>query len=230
MKIKYMQTKQIQAVKAALCSILENTLLAIYLHGSAVAGGLRPQSDIDHPMTDEERRKLLAILLQISGRHPATSEDQRCIELMIFLKSDLSDPIFPTRVEFIYGEWLRDDFEAGKIPTPMRDPENTLILAQARLQSITLSGKDALVILPEISMKNIYQAMGELIPTLLNGLQGDERNVLLTLARMWYTATTGKFVAKDTAATWAIQQMSDQDTSILDYARLAYLNKLNLTT
>jgi streptomycin 3"-adenylyltransferase len=110
MKIILKQTEQMQAVKTAMCSILGNKLLAIYLHGSIVAGGLRPQSDIDFlavincPLTDEQRRKLLTILLQISGRYPATSGNQRCIEVMVFLQSDLFDHELPMRTEFIYGE------------------------------------------------------------------------------------------------------------------------------
>lgn len=54
------------------------SLSAVYLHGSAVSGGLRPQSDVDlllvieQPMTDAMRESLLGSLMRISGRHPAT--------------------------------------------------------------------------------------------------------------------------------------------------------------
>ncbi|MDM7853300.1 hypothetical protein QUF18_20350 [Pseudochrobactrum kiredjianiae] len=36
---------------------------------------------------------------------------------------------FPARAEFVYGEWLRDSFEAGEVPLPNNDPEYTLVLA-----------------------------------------------------------------------------------------------------
>lgn len=221
-----------QAVMMALRDVLGNALLAVYLHGSAVSGGLRPQSDIDllaivdESMTDDQRSDLLAALLPISGRHPVTPDGLRCIEAIVFCRSDLLEGRFPARAEFVYGEWLRDGFEAGVRPMPASDPEYTLLLAQARGQAIPLFGPGILTFLPEIPRAHVRQAMRDALPDLLNGLRGDERNVLLTLARMWRTARTGEFVAKDAAAEWAIPQMSHHDAATLDYARRAYLGEL----
>ena len=226
------QTDQMLAATAALRGVLRDTLFAVYLHGSAVSGQLRPLSDIDllavvdRGMTDDQRHDLLMALLRISGRHPAAPEGPRCVEVMVFLLSDLFEGGFPLRAEFTYGEWLRDVFEAGEAPMPTRDPEYTLVVAQARQEAIPLFGPCASELLPEISLKDVRQAMRDALPALLDGLQGDERNVLLTLARMWRTARTGEFVTKDAAAAWAIQQMPDRDAAILDYARRAYLGEI----
>lgn len=226
------QTDQMRAAKAALKGVLGRALIAVYLHGSAVSGKLRPQSDIDllavvdRNMTDDQRDDLLTALLRISARHPAARGGPRCIEVMVFLLSDLSENGFPPRAEFTYGEWLRDEFEAGEIPMPTRDPEYTLVLAQARQEAIPLVGQCASELLPGIPLEHVRQAMGEALPALLHGLQGDERNVLLTLARMWHTASTGEFVTKNAAAAWAIPQISDQDAATLDYARRAYLGEI----
>lgn len=195
-KIVQEQIEQIQAVKTAMCSTFGDMLLAIYLHGLAVLAVLMPQSDIDLlaiidcPMSSEQREKLLTALLRISGHHPVTPGGPRCIEVLMFLRLELFQHSFPVQAEFVYGEWLRDGFEAGELPTTTRDPENTLILAQARKQSVKLLGKDSSVLLPDISILEIRQAMREALPNLLAALHGDERNVLLTLARMWYTATS----------------------------------------
>lgn len=226
------QTDQIRAITAILKSVLGDALVALYLHGSAVSGKLRPQSDIDllavidRDITNDQRNELLTELMQISGRHPAAPGGPRCIEVIAFRLSDLSENSFPMRAEFIYGEWLRDAFEAGETPMPTRDPEYTLVLAQARQETIPLIGQCASELLPEISLEHVRHAMRDALPALLHGLLGDERNVLLTLARMWRTAKTGEFVAKDVAAGWAIPQMSDQDATILDYARRAYLGEI----
>jgi predicted nucleotidyltransferase len=65
---------QIQGVLGALSSILGGAVHAVYLHGSAVSGGLQPQSDIDllvitsRPMSLRERQGLLSRLLALSGR------------------------------------------------------------------------------------------------------------------------------------------------------------------
>ena len=38
-------------------------------------------------------------------------------------------------------------------------------------------------------------------------LEGDVRNVLLTLARVWFTLETGTIASKDVAADWAITRL-----------------------
>ena len=207
-------------------------LRAVYLHGSAVMGGLRPQSDvdvlviIDLPMTDSMRKRLLARLLEVSGRYPVRPGAPRCIELMVFLKDRLAAPAFPACGEFIYGEWLRDSFEAGGLPEPLCDPDITLVLAQARQQALTLFGPAPGNLFAEIPMEDTGRAIRDALPALLANLHGDERNVLLTLARMWRTAATGEFVSKDIAADWVMPRLSEQVTrTAVQLARDAYLGE-----
>ncbi|WKL24187.1 DUF4111 domain-containing protein (plasmid) [Sinorhizobium meliloti] len=49
---------------------------------------------------------------------------------------------------------------------------------------------------------------------------------MLTLARMWRTSTTGDFVTKDAAATWAADQMPAHEAGTLIHAQEAYLGKV----
>ena len=207
---------------------LAESLVAFYLHGSATAGGLRPDSDvdllavIDRPMTSAVRASLLNKLLKLSGR-PGQKSAARPIELIIFLRADLSVEAYPARCEFIYGEWLRDEFEAGKEPAPARDPEMTLVLAQARREAKTLAGPAADELLPVISQEDIRRAIADVLPPLLKTLGTDGRNVLLTLARMWRTLATGEFAAKDVAAKWAESRLPPEQALTLAIAREAYL-------
>ncbi|WP_424629732.1 aminoglycoside adenylyltransferase domain-containing protein [Bradyrhizobium sp. SYSU BS000235] len=68
-------------------------------------------------------------------------------------------------------------------------------------------------------------SLRDALPALLGGLHGDERNVLLTLARMWHTPITGKFIAKDAAATRAIPHLPAPMKEVLAYARENYLGR-----
>ncbi len=227
------QSDQIQAATTALRNVLGDGLLAVYLHGSAVSGGLQPHSDIDllaivdRALDEDQRQALLKHLLRLSARHPAAPGGPRCLDVMVCVLSDLSDNGFPARADFTYGEWLRDAFEAGEIPAPTRDPEHTLVLAQARRASIALIGQAAADLLPEPPPADLRRAMAEALPALLQAPCGDERNVLLTLARMWRTADTGDFVSKDAAAAWAIPRLPDRDAALLDHARRAYLGEIH---
>lgn len=224
--------EQTEAIMDIMHDVFQETLVAVYLHGSAVAGGLRPRSDIDflviidRPMSGAQRNSLLSALLRISSSHPACPGGPRCIEVMAFLKSRLVTLQSPPQAEFIYGEWLRPAFETGEIPLPVSNPELFPILAQARQEARALYGPDAAELLPEISLEQVRHVMRDLLPALLAGLRGDERNVLLTLARMWRTATTGEFVAKDAAAIWAVSQIPDQEAETLAHACEVYLGRI----
>ncbi|MFC3058053.1 aminoglycoside adenylyltransferase family protein [Paenirhodobacter populi] len=227
------ESEQVSETLAALRDILGGGLQAVYLHGSAASGRLRPQSDIDLlavvrcGLTESERASLLSSLLRLSGRYPSAPSGPRCLEVMVFSHPDLTAGLFPARADFVFGEWLRDGFAAGEAAMPTQNPELTLVLAQARQEAIALLGPDRDELLPEVPMTEIRDAMRELLPALLKGLQDDTRNALLTLARMWHTADEGTFVSKDEAAAWAIPQLSDQSASILDHARRAYLGEIS---
>ena len=49
---------------------------------------------------------------------------------------------------------------------------------------------------------------------------GDERNVVLTLSRIWYSAATGKIAPKDVAANWVMERLPVQHQPVLLEARL----------
>jgi predicted nucleotidyltransferase len=222
--------KEAETATAIAKHVFGQSLVGVYLYGSFVSGGLRPLSDvdlivvIDRPMSTSGRESLAASLLQASGRYPSPPGEPRCLELSVVLKSELAAPSYPARSEFLYGEWLRADVERGLLPQSFSDPGVTLMLAQARQEAVQLTGPSLAGFLPPISDKHVRRAMREAIPSLVTGLQGDERNVLLTLARMWRTADTGEFVAKDTAADWAASQVVPHDIgNTLRLAAEAYL-------
>lgn len=132
------QSEQGPAAVAALHDSLRDCLRAIYLHGSAVSGGLRPQSDIDllvvvdRRMTQSERATLSSSLLKLSGRHPSTPGGLRCLEVIVFSNPDLASGCFPARAEYVFGEWLRDVFEAGETSMPAQNAEFTLVRLSTR--------------------------------------------------------------------------------------------------
>lgn len=204
-------------------------LVAVYLHGSAVTGGLRPHSDVDllavigGTIARQSGKRLAADLMALSGRYPRDPAGRRPLELIVFSRADLAAPAYPMRCEFIYGEWLRHAYEAGDIPAPVRDPELTLVLAQARQEAKPLFGPDAGELLPVVPQTDIRRAIGDMLPALLAALEGDERNVLLTLTRMWRTLVTGKFVPKDAAAVWAAGRLPGVHARTLICVRDAYL-------
>ena len=111
---------QTDAVVALTAGTLGENLLGIYLHGSSVLGGLRPASDLDllvvtrQPLTDTQRRALVAGLMALSGPH----NGGRHLELTIVVQSHVRPWRYPPGADFLYGDWLRADFESGVLPRP----------------------------------------------------------------------------------------------------------------
>lgn len=205
------------------------SLTSIYLHGSAVAGGLRERSDVDllafvsDPLPASVRAPLLADLMAVSGHYPFDTMGRRPLEIIIMRSSDLQRMRYPARAEFVYGEWLRTAFEGGAVPQPEASPEFTLLLAHARRDAVALIGPNITDLVPDTPQDVIRRAIGDLLPELIETAEVDEHNVLLTLARMWRTLATGEFVSKNAAADWAGPQLSDQAARTLARARDSYL-------
>ena len=212
--------------------LLGRTLLGVYLYGSAVMGGLRINSDVDilavtkSSLSEKIRRELTERLMQISGK-PETAKVVRPLEVLVVNHEEVVPWHFPPRFEYLYGEWLREQFEMGTIPEPTIDPDLAILLAQLRSKSVNLFGPKAEEVFEPVPMTDIRKAMKESLPGLIGSVKGDERNVILTLARMWFTAVTGQFSSKDMAADWAIPQLSEEHADLLGIARKAYLGEVS---
>lgn len=212
--------------------ILKKDLVGVYLYGSAVTGGLRINSDVDilavtnRSLSELTRRELSEGLMQISGK-PREYSGKRPLEVTVINQIDVVPWQFPPKFEFMYGEWLREQFEKGEIPGATFDPDLALLLAQLERNSINLFGPKAGEVLEPIPWIDIQRAMRDSLPGLITAAKGDERNVILTLARMWFTAVTGQFSSKDMAADWAIPQLSEEHADLLGIARKAYLGEVS---
>ena len=211
--------------------LLEDQLVGVYLYGSAVMGGMHVDSDVDilaltnSDLSESTRTELTKQLMEISGK-PGGSTGIRPLEVTVVNQNNVVPWHFPPKYEFMYGEWLREQFEKGEIPGATYDPDLALLLAQLTRNSIALFGHKAEEVLDPIPWVDIQRAMSDSLPGLIANLKGDERNVILTLARMWFTASTREFTSKDLAAEWAISRLPEQQAALLNHARKAYLGEL----
>jgi predicted nucleotidyltransferase len=205
-------------------------LVGLYLHGSAVLGGLRPHSDIDllavvaRPTTAAERGGLLAELLRISAE-PGGPRAGRPVELTVVERSEVSPWRFPPRREFQYGEWLRGAYERGEVPAPADDADLAPLLTMVLDAGTALFGPPPKLILDPVPYGDLVRAAGGGVPELLAGVETDTRNALLTLARIWTTLTTGTVVPKDIAAEWALERLPAELRPALAHARAVYLGE-----
>lgn len=219
---------------ALACEVIQRqlaaNLLAIYLYGSALDGGLKPRSDIDllvivaqHPDTATLRylqRELLAISAP-PGQHPTL----RALEATVIAQAEITPWRHPARRELQFGEWLRQGILAGILEPPMQDPDLTILLTKARQHSIALHGRTLAELLPPVPGHDFKQALADTL-VLWNTAEdwhGEEANIVLTLARLWYSAQTGNIAPKDVAAEWLLQHLPEQHHAVVRQARREYL-------
>lgn len=222
--------RQLDRVVRLVRDVLGPDLVGAYLFGSATAGGLRPESDLDvlavarRPATGAERRRLVDRLLAISGRRTAAGRWRR-VELTLVVERDVVPWRHPVRFDFQYGDWLRAAFERGDFePWPSRtSPDLTVLLAMALLADAPLVGPPPADVLEPVPRADLVRASVEGIEPLLADLGDDTRNVVLTLARIWSTVATGSIRSKDAAADWALPRLPHEHRPVLVRARAAYL-------
>jgi streptomycin 3"-adenylyltransferase len=203
---------------------LGESVLGVYLHGSAALGGLRPHSDVDvlvvarESLTEDQRRALLAGLLPFSGR-----DGRRPVELIVVVRADVRPWRYPPVCDFLYGDWLRGDLERGELPAPAPSPDLAPLLTMTLLGDTPLYGPPPADVLDPVPYGDLVRGITSGMPELMADLESDTRNVLLTLARIWTTLATGTVRSKDAAADWVLGRLPEAHRPVLERARAVYL-------
>lgn len=218
-------TTQLAALAGVLRDVVGANLLAAYLHGSAVLGGLRPASDLDvlvvlgRSLDPAERAELFERILPLSG----PGAGGRHLEVAAVVAGEVRPWRYPPVGDFLYGDWLIDEFHRLGPPTPGPEPDLAITLSQVLAGGRVLLGPDPATLLDPVPAGDLVRAGTDGLDGLLADLAGDTRNVLLTLARIWCTIATGRVVAKDAAAAWAGERVPDEHARVLAHARRLYL-------
>ena len=179
--------------------------------------------------TEDERAGLIRGLLPLSGTR-AASGPARSLELTVVARPDVVPWRYPPRMDFQYGDWLRGEFERGDLaPWEASNPDLAVLLTTASQHHRTLFGPPPRQLLGPVPSSDLRRSMVDGLPGLIGDLDGDEANVLLTLARIWVTLETGEIVAKDAAADWALARLPDGNRRALERARAVYLGEASDT-
>lgn len=230
-------TKQINECIELLRKILGNDLLGIYLYGSYLLGGLQKFSDIDifaiskRDTTREEKEILEKTLLKISGIY-SVSLDLKPIELIIVTKSAVNPWKYPPeydypKFDFLYGDWLRKDFESGIIEPwhTKKMPNLALIITQILLQHKTLFGVNPDNLLEKVPYSDFVHGTTAELDFLMKEIDWDTRNILLTLTRMWSTLETDTIRSKGDAVNWVIEKIPVEFKPVLENAKAVLLGE-----
>jgi predicted nucleotidyltransferase len=218
---------QLDSIVALVRDVLDERVLGAYLHGSSGTGRLQPTSDTDvlavtrRTMTDHQRHRLVAGILPLSGRR-AKDGPARPIELTVVVADDVRPWRYPPVEDFLYGEWERAAYEAGMRPERRENPDLAALLTMCLAADRPLFGPPPAALIDPVPPDDLVRAVVAGIPGLLDDLEDDTRNVLLTLARILVTVETERVVAKDEAAGYAMARLPVAHHTVLKRALDAY--------
>jgi predicted nucleotidyltransferase len=210
--------------------VLQSEVVGVYLFGSAVFGGLRPDSDLDilvvsnRPTTRTEKQRLVQDLMTVSGKKTSRGILRR-IELTIVVERDIRPWKYPPSFDFQYGDWLRDKFERGNVePWSTKSmPDLAVLITMVLLADTPILGPRPSEVFDPVPYQDLLHAMLSDIDRLRVDINSDTRNVLLTLARTWSTAATGIIRSKDAAVEWILEYLPESHRAIIARARAIYL-------
>ncbi|MFC7518990.1 AadA family aminoglycoside 3''-O-nucleotidyltransferase [Herbaspirillum sp. GCM10030257] len=211
---------------------LGESIQAIHLFGSAVDGGLKPLSDIDllitvtAPLADHARAALMTELLSVSAV-PGTDAVRRALEVTVLAQEDVVPWRYPAKRQMQFGEWLRDDINAGIFEPALMDHDLAILLTKARRCSLALYGPAAPEVFEEVPAADVQRALLDTLGlwNTESDWEGDERNIVLALVRIWYTAITGDIASKNVAANWALERLPFKSKQVVIAARDGYLGR-----
>ena len=223
---------QLDDVVRLIRRVLGGAALGAYLFGSSITSGLRAESDLDilvvssRSTSKNERRALISGLLSIT-RSRGDQTGRRHLEVTLVVQSDIRPWRYPPPMEFQYGDWWRDEFESSQVePWTSPNPDLAVVLTAARADGVALFGPPLPSLVDAVPGADLDRALLDVIPDLTADLDGDVRNVLLTLARVWFTLQTGTIASKDVAADWAITRLPVGRGDAIRLARAGYLGEL----
>lgn len=133
--------------------------------------------------------------------------------------------VFSTCREMQFGEWLREDICQGIYEPAQQDWDIVLLITQILETSIPLKGERAERLFTPAPAAQLLKALRYPLDLWQStaDVQGDEYHIVLTLARIWYTLSTGRFTSKDAAADWLLPQLPEEYAATLRAAQREYL-------
>ena len=134
---------------------------------------------------------------------------------------------FPPRLDFQYSDWWRAEFESGDLePWPSEiDPDLAVLLTMVLLADRPLFGPPPSRAIEPVPWGDLVTATIDTVETVIDQVDDDTCNMILTLARMWCTLATGDIRPKDAAASWAVERLPGEHRPVLERARAIYLGE-----
>jgi Aminoglycoside adenylyltransferase, C-terminal domain len=175
-------------------------------------------------MTNDEKQDLVHRILPVSWQQTPGGM-LRGIELTVVVQSDVRPWRYPPNRDFQYGGWLRLALERGETEpwAAKPDPDLASLITQVLAANVASLGPPPAEVFDPVPFSDVLDAIVADVDQWVGTIDGDTRNGILALARVWSALVTGATYPKDVAAAWALDRLPYEHKPVLARARSIYL-------
>ena len=210
--------------------ILDDKLVGIYLHGSAVMGCFSPdKSDVDllvvvnSTVPDDIKKRYMDMVTELSSEAPAKG-----IEMSIIRESDCDPFVYPTPFELHFSiahlEWYRNDPDDYISKMKGTDKDLAAHVTITRHRGRALYGKPIEAVFGEVSEDDYFDSILCDIENAVEDIENDPMYIVLNLARVLAYKNEKMVLSKKEGGEWGINALPVIYRPVLEMALDEYCN------
>lgn len=193
--------------------ILQENLVGIYLHGSAVMGCFNPEkSDIDliivvnHPLLDRVKHEYMDMLVKFNVLAPAKG-----IEMSIVLRDVCKPFVYPTPFELHFSsmhlKWYKDNPQEYICKMRGDDKDLAAHINVLNQRGTCLYGEPINLVFGKVPNDDYMDSICNDVATAIDNIDKDTMYLTLNLARVLAYKEEGLVLSKKEGGEWAIKHL-----------------------
>ena len=209
--------------------ILQDNLVGVYLHGSAVMGCFHPErSDIDliivveRPLSDPVKREYLDMVVRCNALGPAKG-----IEMSIVLRAVCNPFVYPTPYELHFSagylDWYENDPEAYLRELKGTDKDLAAHFTIINRRGKCVCGAPIQAVFGEVPSKDYMASIWYDIEGAAEEITEYPMYLTLNLARVLAYKEEGLVLSKKEGAEWALAHLPTEYHPLIQSALRAYV-------
>lgn len=213
-------------IVSAYCSVLQNKLVGIYVHGSLAMDCFNPEfSDIDllvvvnADLDFKEKRELVDTLIKLSDSGP-----KKGFELSVLAENVLKHFEYPTPYLLQYSDEYRGkyEFDPDFVRENGKDPDLAAHIFVTIHRGICLFGKPIYQVFEPIPKSYYIKSIIGDLAAIKEKIMQKPVNVTLDMCRVLHFIKTDRISSKKEAGEWAYSNVPGQYSNIIKSAMSLY--------
>lgn len=215
-------------------NILQDNLVGVYLHGSAVMGCFNPEkSDLDfiivvkEPLTDAVKRSYLEMVAECNAMGPAKG-----IEMSIVLQGVCNPFIYPTPFDLHFSaghlDWYRADPDGYITKMNGTDKDLAAHFTIINKRGKCLCGASIKEVFAEVPGRDYMDSIWNDIEGAAEEIMVDTMYLTLNLARVLAYKEEGLVLSKKEGGEWALNYLPSEYHPLIMDALREYLESANV--